>query len=278
MVLRMEDLDGPRVKPAMIDAALRDLDWLGLDWDGPWLLQSSGLERLRAAVDRLTDSGALYPCVCSRGDLRAQLSAPQQGDVELRYPGTCLGRFESLDAARAESGRDASLRFRVPTGAVTINDGFAEAASFDVQAEVGDFMVARRDGTPAYQLAVVVDDAHQGVTEVLRGDDLLPSAARQWHLQHALGLDHPTFVHVPLVVDESGRRFAKRADDLSLAELRARGVDPRAIVSWAARSAGLEVPKRPTARAVLPAFTLERLPRTQVRLSADDLAMLMSSK
>ncbi|MCC6901556.1 MAG: tRNA glutamyl-Q(34) synthetase GluQRS [Polyangiaceae bacterium] len=277
MVLRMEDLDGPRVKPTMIDAALRDLDWLGLDWDGPWLLQSSGLERLRAAVTRLAERGATYPCVCSRGDVRAALSAPQQGDVELRYPGTCRGRFESLEAARA-TGREASLRFRVPEGRVTIGDGFAPPATFDVQAEVGDFMVARRDGTPAYQLAVVVDDAHQGVTEVLRGDDLLPSAARQWHLQRALGLGHPTFVHVPLVVDENGRRFAKRADDLSLAELRERGVDPRAVVGWAARSAGLELPERLTPREAMADFSLARLPHGPARLGPEELAKLKSAR
>ena len=277
MVLRMEDLDGPRVKPGTIDAALRDLDWLGLDWDGPWLLQSSGMDQLRAAVAELAGRGLAYACVCSRSDVRGALSAPQQGDVELRYPGTCRGRFESLEAARA-SGRDASLRFRVPEGPVTIRDGFAPATHHDVQAEVGDFMVARRDGTPAYQLAVVVDDARQGVTEVLRGDDLLPSAARQWHLQRALGLPHPTFVHVPLVVDENGRRLAKRADDLSLAELRGRGVDPRAVVGWAALSAGLAVAERLTPREALPDFTLAHLPHAPVRLGAEELAKLKAAR
>jgi len=278
IVLRLEDLDVPRMRPGMVDATLRDLEWLGLDWDGPMLLQSTGLERLRASVRTLTDAGLAYACVCSRADVRVALSAPQQGDVELRYPGTCRGRFDSAGAAVALTGRAASLRFRVPQGSLAISDAFAGVASFDVQAEVGDFMIARRDATPAYQLAVVADDAHQGVTEVLRGDDLLPSAARQWHLQRALGLQHPTWVHVPLVVDEGGRRFAKRADDLSLAELRASGVDPRAVVGWAARVSGLATPERVTAREALPEFSLRKLPPTPVRLGPEELAKLLSER
>lgn len=278
LVLRMEDLDVPRVRPGMVEAALRDLEWLGLDWDGEMLLQSSGMERLRAAVERLEELRLAYPCVCSRADVRAALSAPQQGDVEPRYPGTCRGRFASRAQAHERSGKAVSLRFRVPEGAVTIADAFAPPATFDVAAEVGDFMIARRDSTPAYQLAVVVDDAFQGVTEVLRGDDLLPSAARQWHLQRALGLAHPTWVHVPLVVDASGRRFAKRADDLSLAELRERGVDPRAVVGWAARVSGLDTPDRLSAREALREFALSKLPHQPVRLGPAELAKLTSAR
>ncbi|MBK9001934.1 MAG: tRNA glutamyl-Q(34) synthetase GluQRS [Myxococcales bacterium] len=278
VVLRLEDLDAPRVRPGMVEAAVRDLEWLGLDWDGPMLLQSAGMERLRAAVSQLSNAGLTYPCVCSRADVRAALGAPQQGDVEQRYPGTCRDRFDSIETASASTGREVSLRFRVPEGALAIADAFAAPAAFDVQAEVGDFMVARRDGTPAYQLAVVVDDAFQEVTEVLRGDDLLPSAARQAHLQRALGLAHPSWVHVPLVVDASGRRFAKRADDLSLAELRARGVDPRALVGWAARASGLDVPERISPREALAEFSLAKLPHEPVRLDPKTLAKLKSAR
>lgn len=272
--MRMEDLDGPRVKREMIDAALRDLEWLGLDWDGPMLLQSEGLPRLDAAVATLLERGLAYPCVCTRGELRTAQSAPQQGEAELRYPGTCRGRFASLQQAQASSGREAGVRLLVPSTAVTIHDGVAGACTFDVAADVGDFLVARRDGAPAYQLAAAVDDAEQGVTEVLRGDDLLPSAARQWLVQEALGLPHQRYLHVPLVVDEAGRRLAKRADDLSLFELRQRGVDPRSIVAWVARSSGFPLSEPVAARDVIPHFDLGLLPPRPVPLLAQDLAAL----
>jgi glutamyl-tRNA synthetase len=278
ILMRLEDLDGPRVEPGMADAALRDLEWLGLDWDGAPSVQSVGMERLRAAVDELVKCGLAYPCVCSRGDIRRAASAPQQGEEEIRYPGTCRGRFESLEQAVRSTGREAGLRFRVPEGSIEVRDGLAPPARFDVAAEVGDFIVSRRDRTPAYQLAVVVDDAFQGVTEVLRGDDLLPSTARQWHLQEALGLRHPSTVHVPLVQDADGRRLAKRARDLGLAELRERGVDPRAIVAWAARSAGFSVPDRLSAREATAAFSLGALAREPVRLDAETLARLLAAR
>jgi len=266
--MRMEDLDGPRVDPAMIDAALKDLEWLGLDWDGPVLLQSDGLPRLNAAVADLLERGLAYPCVCSRGDLRTAQSAPQQGDAEIRYPGTCKNRFESLSQAERESGRGAGVRLKVGEEPVRFVDGVCGQCRFDVAAEVGDFLIARRNKAPAYQLATAVDDAEQGVTEVLRGDDLLSSAARQWLVQRALGLPHPQYVHVPLVVDEHGRRLAKRTDDLSLFELRQRGVDPRAIVAWAARSAGSTLAEPVTAAEALRDFDIRRLPRRPVLLTA----------
>jgi glutamyl-tRNA synthetase len=278
ILMRMEDLDVPRVRPGMADAALRDLEWLGLDWDGAVELQSDGMPRLAVAVDELVSRGLAYPCTCTRADVRAAQSAPQAGELELRYPGTCRGRYASLEAAERASGRDAGFRFRVPEGAIEIRDTFAASVSCDVQAAIGDFPVARRDKTPAYQLAVVVDDAHQGVTEVLRGDDLLPSTARQWHLQRALDLPHPTWIHVPLVVDAAGRRLAKRADDLSLDELRRRGTDPRAIVAWAARSAGMPAPERATARDLIGAFSLAHLPRDPVRLDPGALEALAEAR
>ena len=264
--MRMEDLDGPRVQPAMIDAALRDLEWLGLDWDGPMLLQSEGLPRLNEAVSQLLERGLAYPCICSRGELRTAQSAPQQGEGEVRYPGTCRGRFASLSQAEAESGREAGIRLLVQSETVTIDDGVHGPCHFDVASVAGDFLIARRNKAPSYQLATAVDDATQGVTEVLRGDDLLPSAARQWLVREALGLAHPRYLHVPLVLDASGRRLAKRADDLSLMELRERGVDPRAIVAWAAQSSGMDVAERVTAREALSAFDLARLPREPVLL------------
>jgi len=278
ILMRLEDLDGPRVQPGMSEAALRDLEWLGLDWDGEPLVQSRGLERIHQAALNLFERGLAYACSCTRADVRDAQSAPQAADEEPRYPGTCRGRYASLEAAERESGRAASLRLRVPDGEIEVEDRFLGRRRYDVAGQIGDFPILRRDHAPAYQLAVVVDDAADGVTEVLRGDDLLPSAARQWHLQKLLGLPHPTWVHVPLVVDESGRRLAKRCDDLSLGELRAAGVDPRAIVSWAARSSGIDVSERVKASELTSEFDLDRVPRETVALTKAVLESLREAR
>jgi glutamyl-tRNA synthetase len=224
----------------------------------------------------LLEQGRAYACTCTRQDLRDSLGAPQLGVSEPRYPGTCRGRYAGLAQAERASGRRAGIRLLVPEGAIGFEDQLAGPQSFDVQAEVGDFMIVRRDGIPSYQLAVVVDDAAERVNEIVRGDDLLPSTARQWLLQRALSLPHPSWAHVPLVLDEQGRRLAKRAFDLGLSELREGGVDPRRIVAWAARSAGLEPGELATARELAPAFSLERVPRQPVVLGAADLRMLRS--
>jgi glutamyl-tRNA synthetase len=278
LLLRMEDLDGPRAEMRFADAALADLTWLGLDWDGPVFVQSSELPRLNAAVTALIDAGQAYPCVCSRGDIRSAQSAPHADSLEPRYPGTCRGRYSSFAEAERKSGRSAGARLLVPEGSVTIEDGVAGTSTWDVARDVGDFLIAKRDKAPAYQLAVVVDDHAQGVNEVLRGADLQASAARQWHVQNALGLPHPAWFHVPLVTDASGRRLAKREADLSLAELRAGGTDPRAIVAWAARSAGIAVSDRVTPAEVTPHFQLSALPRELVPLGPEQLSALRAAR
>lgn len=278
LLMRLEDLDGPRAKPEMAAAALEDLRWLGLDWDGEDYVQSSGLAEIEAAAARLEMSGLAYACVCSRGDVRAAQSAPQQGEAEPRYPGTCRDKYASVAAAQAETGKAAGLRLRVPDGNVVVKDELSGEHVFDVQAEVGDFLIAKRDHAPAYQLAVVVDDARQGVTEVVRGEDLLASSARQRLLQQALGLPAVRYVHVPLVLDEEGRRLAKRHDDLSLRELREGGTDPRAIVAWAARSCGIGCPPRVTARVAMIGFALAKVPKTPVMLDAETISELRSAR
>ena len=276
--MRMEDLDGPRSEMRFADAALADLEWLGLEWDGEPFVQSSQLLRLNAAVAALIEAGKAYPCVCSRGDIRSAQSAPHTDSPEPRYPGTCRGRYASFAEAERVSGRAAGARLLVPEGSITIEDGVAGSSTWDVARDVGDFLIAKRDKAPAYQLAVVVDDHAQGVNEVLRGADLLASAARQWHVQNALALPHPAWFHVPLVTDESGRRLAKREADLSLAELRAAGTDPRAIVAWAARSAGSDVGDRVTATEVTPRFELAALPKEPVLLEPELLAALKAAR
>jgi glutamyl-tRNA synthetase len=265
VLLRIEDLDGPRSQPRFAEAARRDLEWLGVDWDGEPSVQSAHLERFDAAVRTLLATGQAYPCVCTRAELRTLASAPHAGDSEPRYPGTCLGRFRTVADAERETGRRAGVRLRVPEGEVAIADRVFGEYREDVAATVGDFLIARLGGSAAYQLAVAVDDAAEGVTEVVRGADLLPSAARQWHVQRALGLPHPAWAHVPLVLDEDGRRLAKHEDDLSLGELRERGVDPSRIVSFVARSAGLAVDARVTASEVTPLFSFDHLPKEPIR-------------
>jgi glutamyl-tRNA synthetase len=274
LLMRLEDLDGPRAKPEFAEAALRDLAWLGLDWDGPDYVQSTGLAEISAAAADLEQRGLAYACVCSRGDVRSMQSAPQLGDAEPRYVGTCRGKFTSVASAEAESGKPAGLRLAVPNGSVTVKDELLGERSFDVQAEVGDFLIAKRDRAPAYQLAVVVDDARQGVTEVVRGEDLFASAARQRLLQRALGLPNVRYVHVPLVLDETGRRLAKREDDLSLQALREGGTDPRAIVAWVAKSCGISGAERITARVALINFALAKVPREPLILDGATIANL----
>jgi glutamyl-tRNA synthetase len=274
LILRNEDLDAVRVDPELVSAAERDLHWLGLDWDGPSYLQSSGLPRLNGLVHRLLEAGLAYPCTCTRGDIRQAQSAPQQGVSEPRYPGTCRGRYGSLAQAERESGRPPGVRLLVEPGSVDFIDDFAGPQSFDVAGTVGDFLIARRDGAPAYQLAVVADDAFQSVTHIVRGDDLLASTARQILLQRALGLPQPRWSHVPLVTDAQGRRLAKRSADLSLAELRRRGVDPRALVRWVLTSLGTEVPELISAREALARFAWTRVPKSPVSFDQTELSTL----
>jgi glutamyl-tRNA synthetase len=273
LCLRMEDLDASRCRPELASGMLRDLEWLGIDWDGPVVTQSARLDELRAAAARLHAAGFAYPCVCTRADLHRALSAPQRGVDELRYAGTCRGKNASQ-----LGGRPFALRFRVPTGPIRFVDGIAGELSFDVDADVGDFMIQNRAGVPSYQLAVVVDDAASGVNEVFRGDDLLSSTPRQILLIDALGLPRPRWYHAPLVLDSQGRRLAKRADDLALATLRAAGVDARAIVAWVLRSAGFDLGARITSREACATFDLERSSWRPVVLSDAALAELLSAQ
>ena len=268
VVLRLEDLDRSRVRPEQVEACVRDLAWLGLDWDGPIRLQSEGERELRAAADELAARGLSYACVCTRREVEEAIAAPH--DAEPVYPGTCRGRFASLEQAERATGRRAALRLATPDVALRLLDRVHGPFESRPAREAGDFPLTSRDGQVAYQLAVVVDDARQGVSEVVRGDDLLASTGRQALLADLLGLPRPSWAHVPLVVDLEGRRLAKRTDALALGALRERGVAPERVVAWAARSAGLEVPPRVRAADVLPAFDLARLPRAPVPAPAVD--------
>jgi glutamyl-tRNA synthetase len=268
--LRQEDLDAARSSAAFIDAAEADLRWLGLDWDGPVRVQSKHQQGIVRAAEQLLQLGLAYPCVCSRGEINAA-SAPHGPDGEPLYPGTCRGLYASLEAAREQTGRPAGLRFSPPDEWIEFLDGCHGSQRANPQREAGDFLILRRDGTPAYQLAVVVDDAAQGVTDVVRGDDLLPSTPRQIALIDALGLPRPRYWHVPLVTDPSGRRLAKRQHALGLQTMRAAGVEPERIVAWAANSCGLQVGTRASAAELVAEFEIEKLSKSNVRVDESEM-------
>lgn len=234
VVLRIEDIDSPRVKAGAARQAYDDLRWLGLDWDGEPVVQTQRLPAYEAALRELQEQELVYPCTCTRGDIERAASAPHAEHEGPPYPGTCAGR-RAADAASL-AGRPFAWRFRVPPGAVSFNDVFRGPTTVNLCEAGGDFVVWKSAGTPAYQLAVVVDDAHQGVTEVVRGDDLVPSTPRQLLLYQALGKTPPRFTHVPLVVGPDGRRLAKRHGDTRLSALRECGVAPEALLGLLAFS------------------------------------------
>ena len=226
IVLRIEDLDGPRIKKNSDQEAIVDLQWLGMDWDEGPVYQSSRLPKYAKAINELSRRGFAYPCICSRREVEQAGSAPHSEEGRSVYSGTCRGRFATLEAAWQASSKGAAVRFAVPHDPITIEDGFAPPRHYDVARELGDFVIAKADKTPAYQLAVVVDDADMGITHVVRGDDLLDSTPRQLLLYRALGLADkiPDYFHLPLVVGTDGRRLAKRHGDTRLSFYRDRGV------------------------------------------------------
>ncbi len=268
---RIDDIDGPRIKEGATAEALEDLAWLGLDFDAEPILQSARAAEHDLALDHLVQRGLVYPCVCTRSEIERSQSAPQDSlDHGTRYPGTCRGRFANAAEARQATGRDPAWRLRVDDGEVCFDDAVHGRVCIDVAADSGDFVVAKKDGQPAYQLATVVDDADFGVTEVLRGDDLLASTPRQILLQRALGLPEPSWVHVPLIVGVDGRRLAKRHGDTRIAWYRRRGISGEELVGWLAFSCGLTDSRaaRP-ASSLLEEFDLRRLSKEKTVLERD---------
>jgi glutamyl-tRNA synthetase len=229
--MRMEDLDPPRIVPGAAEAIYEDMRWLGLDWDGESTLQSEHHERYERALEILEQAGLAYPCTCSRREIAAISSAPHGVEgLGTPYPGTCRRGPSHPD-------RPAAIRFRMPDPPPSFEDGIH--GRVDTAEWGGDFVLRRADGLWAYQLAVVVDDAQDGMTEVVRGDDLLPSTPRQIALHRALGYEPPAFVHVPLVLGPDGKRLSKRHDSVAIADYRDAGVSPERVVGILAASLGL---------------------------------------
>jgi glutamyl-tRNA synthetase len=261
VALRIEDIDSPRIKPGAAEQALDDLRWLGLDWDGEPVVQTRRLPLYEAALERLKQRELVYPCTCTRGDIAAAASAPHAEHEGPAYPGTCA-HHSSADAMQlAAEGKPFAWRFRV-TESPAFEDGFLGEVRIDLRPLGGDFVVWKSAGTPAYQLAVVVDDAEMGITEVIRGDDLVPSTPRQILIYRALGYTPPRFVHVPLVVGKDGRRLAKRHGDTRLSTLRDAGMLPEALVGMLAWSCGWQESPNPVAPwELLSRFRLDTIPR-----------------
>ncbi len=302
ILLRIEDLDGPRIKKGADQQAIEDLCWLGLDWDEGPVYQSSRMAIYREAVEQLLKMGLAYPCVCSRREVELAASAPHAEDGSSAYPGTCRGKFASVEEAIAKTGKKPAIRFlSSPSPLAGEGRGEGETAEGQLRESAkrrceltphpsplpqgereqmqtqNDFVIAKADGTPAYQLAVVVDDAAAGVTHVVRGDDLLESTPRQMMLYRALGMEDriPQYIHLPLVIGEDGRRLAKRHGDTRLSYYRDRGVMPERLVALLARWSGVEAGDAITARQLIDRFDLSRVPKPPIVFTACDDAWLI---
>jgi len=256
-LVRVDDLDRGRVRPGVAEQQLADLAALGLDWDGPVVRQSERLDAYGEAIARLAADGALYPCFCTRAEIRQAASAPHGALPEGSYPGTCRELTRAERAAREASGRPPALRLRA--GAATV--AFTDRLLGRREGAVDDLVVRRNDGVPAYNLAVVVDDTAVGVGEVVRGADLIETTPRQLHVAARLGMPAPGYAHVPLVLGADGARLAKRHGAVTLADRLAAGQSPDEVRAALARSVGLAAAgETPTLDDLLERFDPSALP------------------
>ena len=274
VVLRIEDLDTARCPRRYAEQMIEDLRWLGLLWDegpdvggpdGPYF-QSERTALYQAALERLEEQGLVYPCFCTRAELHAA-SAPHREDGQVIYPGTCRDLTPAQAAAKArESGRSPALRIRVPDRETAFTDGHMGRYEENLARDCGDFLLRRPDGMFAHQLAVVVDDAAMGVTEVVRGADLLASTPRQLLLYRLLGLEAPAFYHFPLLLGSDGQRLSKRNADAGLDTLGERYTAPE-ILGKLAYLAGFNPSAEPrSGESLLEDFAWEKVPRADIRI------------
>lgn len=267
-LVRMEDLDLVTSSTEHERRQLDDLTAIGIDWDGPVVRQSERFDRYRTAIDELRRGGHVYPCYCTRREIRAEIdAAPHAPHVHLpdgAYPGTCRDLTDDERAAREAGGRRPAWRLRTSGESIAVDDRIAGRFT----GAVDDVVLARADGVPAYNLAVVVDDALQGVTQVVRGDDLLSSTPRQVLLQRLLGHATPTYAHIPLVLGEDGQRLAKRHGSVTLCALRDEGWSTSDVVSALACSLGLAgAGERVTTSELVSRVDPARIPRSAISLA-----------
>jgi glutamyl-tRNA synthetase len=282
IVLRIEDIDSPRVKPGATEQALADLHWLGLDWDEGPVVQTQRLPLYEAALKTLQIGEHVYPCTCTRTDVEEAASAPHLEHEGPVYPGTCAGRRVADAASLAE--KPYCWRFRIPEQSPGFVDAFRGPIHLDLHTLGGDFVIwkaargvqgKQTSPLPSYQLAVVVDDADQGVTDVIRGDDLVTSTPRQLLLYQALHKTPPRFHHVPLVVGPDGRRLAKRHGDTRLSALRGGGCTPESVLGLLAWSCGWIDQIAPvTLHELLSRFRLDTIPREPFMLTTEQLRQI----
>ncbi len=260
LLLRIEDLDPDRCRPEYAAQLKDDLRWLGLNWDREGQSQSKRSGEYERQFQKLAQMGLVYPCYCSRTELHAA-SAPHGSDGRVVYAGTCR---QLTAAQRAEKKKKTAWRVMVPDRIFGFSDGLQGAYAENLAAECGDFIVRRADGVFAYQLAVVTDDALMGVTQVVRGRDLLDSTPRQLYLYETLGFSPPAFYHVPLLLAGDGRRLSKREQDLDMGSLRQQ-TSPEKIIGLLAFFAGLRpVPAATPAAAMVEDFSWEQIRKTDV--------------
>lgn len=272
VLLRIEDLDTARCPRRYSEQMLEDLLWLGLDWDeGPEVsgpqepyYQSERTESYEAALQKLQEQGLVYPCFCTRAELHAT-SAPHREDGQVLYAGTCRDLTAEQIAEKTQH-RTPAMRLRVPDEVWSFTDGHMGAYCENLARDCGDFLLRRSDGMFAYQLAVVLDDATMGVTEVVRGADLLDSTPRQLYLYHLLGLTPPAFIHFPLLLTADGRRLSKRNADAGLDDLRPR-FSPAEILGRLAYLAGFNPDmESKTAEQLLADFDWTKVPQEDIRI------------
>ncbi len=260
LVLRMEDLDTQRTDSEKARILREDLLWLGLTWDRETPPQSSRGPVYEQYFDRLAQMGLLYPCYCTRSQLHS-VNAPHLSDGTYVYPGTCR---ELTEEQRQNMTRSPAWRLKVPQQEYALEDLCRGSFRQELSRDCGDFVVRRADGAFVYQLAVVVDDGESGVTEVVRGWDLLGSAPRQMYLQELFGFPHPQYGHVPMLLSADGRRLSKRDKDLDLGLLRER-IRPQQLLGWLAHAAGLtEQPEAVCAAELAQEFSWERVKKDDI--------------
>ena len=264
MVLRMEDLDTQRTSAAFAQTLRDDLLWLGLDWDVETPSQSQRSNVYAKYFEQLQDLELLYPCYCTRSQLHS-VNAPHLSDGTYVYPGTCR---DLTAAQQAAFGRDPAWRVKVPDRMWTVEDHIQGTYQENLATDCGDFVVRRADGVYVYQLAVTVDDGEAGVTEVVRGTDLLSSAPRQMYLQELFGFSHPEYAHVPLLLAPDGRRLSKRDQDLDLGALRQR-LTPEQLIGILGKTAGLlDTASAISARELIDTFSWDKLHKEAIYLDS----------